>query len=57
MRGACGRLTINFANLIELLILQDWIAQHVTDCVGRYELQVAIFDVKRRCRSFELVEP
>jgi hypothetical protein len=26
----CGRATDNFANIFELLVLPDWIAQHVT---------------------------
>jgi hypothetical protein len=29
--------TVSLANLIELLVLPDWVARHVTGGVGRYE--------------------
>jgi hypothetical protein len=29
--------TVNFANLIELLVLPDWVAQHVACSVSGYE--------------------
>ena len=39
LAGICllGSVAINFANIIELLVLPDWVAQHVTGGVGRYE--------------------
>jgi hypothetical protein len=33
-----GGAAVNFADLIGLLVLSDWVAHHVTVGIGRYEL-------------------